>query len=536
FFALKTWFLEYQNFTYGLQVHNLKTIGHYTQMVWATSHKIGCGLAHCPGGPWGHFYNYVCHYCPGGNYDTITQYPYKGGPPCGDCPQNCVQDTLCTNACPRRDYYSNCNSLYIPNFCFYSIVFPSDRTTCFPPPLRLRPNCNATADTASGARALRRRPPYLASTCRRVMVCDDGLHAPSPHVRRKSLRRLASTRGFKIRTSNEHGWIRVFDGLEPFAVECPSKLVKISKKTTVEEVNKKLGLSNELTLWLQTGGENSRRLEPNECPLQIQENFLMKSGWISEARRLRLAVDPELRHTLRWCAGPSGTSGGVLQSGTIHLLKGHVFPQWKPRNAYILGSRLYTYGVTWDVLELSGGSIELCQPKAQKLVVCVKPRSHGNSLLESGVNHLFLGFNTVWERNMWFCWLKEKRIMMVEINVINSEESEIDSLDVFNQQYNEDIFLDSLEPSTFKGNNENGSTQSTQPPNILDLSGGGRSSLEAVLTQHASNDFAIRVLRMRSSALSTLPPQTCTLTALTHLDISDNRISELPAEICQLTQ
>ncbi|CAK1603079.1 unnamed protein product [Parnassius mnemosyne] len=319
------------------------------------------------------------------------------------------------------------------------------------------------------------------------MVCDDGLHAPSPHVRRKSLRRLASTRGFKIRTSNEHGWIRVFDGLEPFAVECPSKLVRISKKTTVEELNKKLGLSDELTIWLQTGGENSRRLEPNECPLQIQEDFLMKNGWISEARRLRLAVDPELRHTLRWCAGPSGPSGGVLQSGTIHVLKGHVFPQWKPRQAYIIGSRLYTYGVAWDVLELSGGSIELCQPKAQKLVVCVKPRCHGNNLLESGVNHLFLGFSTLWERNMWFCWLKE-------------------------------------------------STQSTQPPNVLDLSGGGRTSLEAVLTQHASNDFAIRVLRMRSSALSTLPQQTCTLTALTHLDISNNKISELPAEICQLTQ
>lgn len=65
FFALKTWFLEYKNFTYGKPVNNLKAVGHYTQMVWATSHKIGCGLAHCPGGPWGHFYNYVCHYCPG---------------------------------------------------------------------------------------------------------------------------------------------------------------------------------------------------------------------------------------------------------------------------------------------------------------------------------------------------------------------------------------------------------------------------------------------------------------------------------------
>lgn len=65
-------------------------------------------------------------------------------------------------------------------------------------------------------------------------------------------------------------------------------------------------------------------------------------------------------------------------------------------------------GTTWEMLELSGGSIELCQPKAQRLVLCVKPRCHGNSLpADNGMNHLFLGFSTVWERNMWFCWLKE---------------------------------------------------------------------------------------------------------------------------------
>ncbi|XP_059060583.1 serotriflin-like [Achroia grisella] len=111
FFALKTWFLEYKNFTYGAPVHNLKAVGHYTQMVWATSHKLGCGLAHCPGGPWGHFYNYVCHYCPAGNIDTITQYPYKVGSPCGDCPHDCVSDELCANSCPLKDFYSNCDQL-----------------------------------------------------------------------------------------------------------------------------------------------------------------------------------------------------------------------------------------------------------------------------------------------------------------------------------------------------------------------------------------------------------------------------------------
>ncbi|XP_073941818.1 PH domain leucine-rich repeat protein phosphatase isoform X1 [Choristoneura fumiferana] len=322
----------------------------------------------------------------------------------------------------------------------------------------------------------------------RAMVCEQGPHASSPPARRKSLRRLASTRGFKPRTANEYGWIRVFEGLEPFALDAPSKLVKVTLNTTVEDVNKELGFGEELTLWSQIGGEQSRRLELDEYPLRIQEQFLATYGWNSAARRLRLAVDPELRHSLRWCAGPASPYGGVLRSGIIHILKGHVFPQWKPRPTYITGSQLHMYGSAWEIIELSGGSIELCQPKAQKLVLCLKPRCQGNGVPgDNSMNHLFLGFSTVWERNLWFSWLKE-------------------------------------------------GTQSTQPPNVLDLSGGGRASLGSALAQHATGAFTVRVLRLRSNALATLPPQAWTLHALTHLDISDNRITELPEEICQLRQ
>lgn len=175
------------------------------------------------------------------------------------------------------------------------------------------------------------------------MVCN-GEFRPAPlHARPKSFRRLASTRGFKPRSANSYGWIRVYEGLQPFATSSSSKLVRLTLNTTVEEVNKQLGLDDELTLWVQIGSENSRRLENDECPLRIQEQFLVTCGWKSEARRIRLAVDPELRHSLRWCTGPDARYGGVSRSGTLHILKGHVFPQWKLRPAYIVGSRLYLH-------------------------------------------------------------------------------------------------------------------------------------------------------------------------------------------------
>ncbi|KAL4708090.1 hypothetical protein ACJJTC_009869 [Scirpophaga incertulas] len=286
------------------------------------------------------------------------------------------------------------------------------------------------------------------------MVCDGDLHASSPHSR-KSLRRLASTRGFKPRTANEYGWLRVFEGLQLFTSDAPSKLIKVNLNTTVEDVNNRLGLGEELTLWVQIGGEKMRRLERDEFPLRIQETFLLTHGWTSVARRQRLAVDPELRYSIQWCAGPASCSGGT----------------------------------SWEMLELSGGDIELCQPKSQKFVLCVKPRCQGIQTTGEAISsHIFLGFNTVWERNMWFYWLTE-------------------------------------------------ATQSTQPPNVLDFSGGGGdATLNTALAQHTAGPFAVRVLRIRGNALRTVPSQTWMMQALTYLDISDNKLTELPEEISQLTQ
>ena len=51
---------EYRMLTVAVQV------GHYTQMVWSSSHKLGCGFAKCVGSdnPWGKYYAYICNYCP----------------------------------------------------------------------------------------------------------------------------------------------------------------------------------------------------------------------------------------------------------------------------------------------------------------------------------------------------------------------------------------------------------------------------------------------------------------------------------------
>lgn len=67
-FAIKTWYLEKDNFTYESNNNDLKEVGHYAQMVWAATHQVGCGIARCYRKGKNEigkvYYNYVCNYCP----------------------------------------------------------------------------------------------------------------------------------------------------------------------------------------------------------------------------------------------------------------------------------------------------------------------------------------------------------------------------------------------------------------------------------------------------------------------------------------
>ncbi|XP_071341422.1 peptidase inhibitor 15-A [Trachinotus anak] len=62
---------------------------HYTQMVWATSNKVGCAVHTCHnmnvwGSVWKRATYLVCNYSPKGNW--IGEAPYKVGVPCSACP------------------------------------------------------------------------------------------------------------------------------------------------------------------------------------------------------------------------------------------------------------------------------------------------------------------------------------------------------------------------------------------------------------------------------------------------------------------
>ncbi|XP_046371671.2 cysteine-rich venom protein ophanin-like isoform X1 [Haliotis rufescens] len=70
--AVTLWHDEVDDFTFGGN-NSFGSVGHYTQLVWADTQKIGCGYAMC-----GATSFYVCNYGPAGNVGGFNM-PYKNG-------------------------------------------------------------------------------------------------------------------------------------------------------------------------------------------------------------------------------------------------------------------------------------------------------------------------------------------------------------------------------------------------------------------------------------------------------------------------
>ncbi|XP_078502865.1 cysteine-rich venom protein pseudechetoxin-like [Lissotriton helveticus] len=104
--VIKAWYSQEENFSYGIGLRlPYGWIAHFTQLVWAKSHEIGCQVVLC-----NKDFIYSCNFCPGGNDYTMIGLPYESGKPCGRCPGHCDAG-LCTNPCLYNDKYINCESL-----------------------------------------------------------------------------------------------------------------------------------------------------------------------------------------------------------------------------------------------------------------------------------------------------------------------------------------------------------------------------------------------------------------------------------------
>jgi len=83
--AIRSWYNEVTLFLPNMinPFRFEKTIGHYTQVVWAVTDKVGCGYSVYKDGKFT-VKLYVCDYGPVGN--TAKAAMYEAGDPCTNCP------------------------------------------------------------------------------------------------------------------------------------------------------------------------------------------------------------------------------------------------------------------------------------------------------------------------------------------------------------------------------------------------------------------------------------------------------------------
>ncbi|XP_061662725.1 peptidase inhibitor 16-like isoform X1 [Syngnathoides biaculeatus] len=105
--ALEKWFLEHLSYDFqNNSCDDDKMCGHYTQMVWSDTHRVGCAVHLCnnmEGLEWEKISFLVCNYYPAGNYED--ERPYVEGDSCSQCPeklQTC-ENNLCVPDMDDKD-------------------------------------------------------------------------------------------------------------------------------------------------------------------------------------------------------------------------------------------------------------------------------------------------------------------------------------------------------------------------------------------------------------------------------------------------
>ncbi|XP_059790682.1 GLIPR1-like protein 1 [Balaenoptera ricei] len=95
--AVDFWYNETEFYDFN-RLSCSKTCGHYTQVVWANSYKVGCAITICPklGRP--DTAIFVCDYGPTGNYPNMP--PYTNGTPCSLCEEG---DTCIKKLCQNKE-------------------------------------------------------------------------------------------------------------------------------------------------------------------------------------------------------------------------------------------------------------------------------------------------------------------------------------------------------------------------------------------------------------------------------------------------
>ncbi|CAF0900276.1 unnamed protein product [Brachionus calyciflorus] len=154
--VMSSWMGEKNNFIYKStsSTDNLQS-GHYTQMIYSSAARIGCGFSHCSNSSYERYF--VCYYGEMQTYQSRYE-PYQEGKTCSGCEKNCnnglcdckgayclnggtMDLNTCTCTCPYSTFSGKyCENVVCPKedspFCAQAMfedkcwLYPVVRATC----------------------------------------------------------------------------------------------------------------------------------------------------------------------------------------------------------------------------------------------------------------------------------------------------------------------------------------------------------------------------------------------------------------------
>ncbi|ESO82713.1 hypothetical protein LOTGIDRAFT_155730 [Lottia gigantea] len=199
-------------------------------------------------------------------------------------------------------------------------------------------------------------------------------------------------------TDPSYGCIRVYHSEQ----ESSSRLFPCTLTTPAQKICLHFGIPSN-SLHIQQNGDIIRRLEPFDCPLAIQNDYLTGIGYTDHRCRQEIGADDLTSYLIKFYAGKplsDGTYSRSQLSSYVYVRKGKLLHQWVRRRCVISGTRLLIHRDKTSkptVVQLAKGSLEEIQIKGQSN--CLRITSH-----EQGGRSIYLSFV---DDSDYMKWLKK---------------------------------------------------------------------------------------------------------------------------------
>uniref|UniRef100_A0A673YFE1 Leucine-rich repeat protein SHOC-2 n=1 Tax=Salmo trutta TaxID=8032 RepID=A0A673YFE1_SALTR len=371
-------------------------------------------------------------------------------------------------------------------------------------------------------------------------------------LRQKQAKQLQPNDKAWVRADLQQGCIHVHDRLTPSY----PRAVLCTVDTTAGEIAARLGVpgpekvSPAPALFAQLHGGAMRRLEDDEKPLQMQNEYLSNLGYGDPWRVQEEGMDPEIGCLIRFYAGKPQCVGGadrVQLTGVFNVRKGKLalpVNRWSRRHVTLSGTCLIVSSVKYahtgkmHILPLIGGKVEE-----------VRRHSHCLAFSSSGPQSqtYYISYDSYTEHLRWHrqaAKIVSQRVSSVDLSCCSLEELPSplfysQDLTHLNLKHN---FLTGLTHLTrfcrLRSLNLSNNALSDFPLAVCDitsltelnLQGNLLTSLPSVLgTMHN-----LQTLLLDGNSLNSLPADLCSLEALTYLGLSFNLFSCVPPALEKL--